>query len=185
MLKRYEKFLIEFDKELESIFNSQNQYLKCKKGCSKCCEFGDYPFSQLEFSYLTKGYLNLDYEKRLIVQQNIKKLLSEKEKNTKERFEHICPFLVNNECAVYDYRGLVCRTFGVCYYDDEKGFVKVPECVNFGLNYDGFYNEKTKELKIPDIPNVNLRIDKIFESETAKKYNIDSGQIRPMLDWMR
>jgi len=184
MLKRYENFLKEFDKELEKIFNSQIKYLKCKKGCSKCCEFGDYPFSQLEFLYLTKGYLNLDYERRLIVQKNIKNLLLKKEKFTGAGFEHICPFLINNECSVYEYRGLVCRTFGVCYYDEEKGFVKVPECVEFGLNYSGFYDEKTKELNISDIPNINLKIDKIFESEIAKKYNLDYGLIRPMLDWM-
>jgi len=184
MLENYEKFLKYFDKELKSIFETQKKYIKCQKGCSRCCEKGDYPFSQLEFAYLTHGYLELPYDKRIIVQQNIKDLLAEKSKYKGERFEHKCPFLIEKECCVYKYRGLVCRTFGVCYYDDIKGYVKVPECVYNGLNYSGYYDKTKKELKIENIPQMNLRIDRIFELDKAKSLNLDSGPIRPMLDWI-
>jgi hypothetical protein len=40
-------------------------------------------------------------------------------------------------------------------------------------------------LEISDIPKQNLRIDVVLNSENAKKYNLDSGEIRPMLDWLR
>ena len=100
------------------------------------------------------------------------------------RIEHQCPFLINNECCVYEYRGIICRTFGICYYDDTKGYVRLPDCVNEGLNYSQFYDKKSKTLNIADVPKINLRIDIVLNSELAKKYNLKSGEIRPMLEWI-
>lgn len=184
MLKRYEEFLKEFDLMLGTLFEQHKRYVKCKKGCSICCEKGDYPFSQLEFAYLTQGYINLPYYTKIIVQQNIANIKMDKKEHKKsERFEHKCPFLVNNECSVYQYRGLVCRTFGLCYYDDVKGYVKLPGCVHNGLNYADFYDEKEKKLNINNIINLNLRIDRILNSELAESYKLESGDIRPMMEW--
>lgn len=184
MLKRYEKFLTEFDEILNTLFKEQKQYVNCKKGCSKCCKKGDYPFSQLEFSYLTQGYLSLSANTKILVQQNIRNLLMDKKEYKGERFEHKCPFLINDECVVYEYRGIICRTFGICYYDDTKGYVRLPECVNDGLNYSKYYDEKENILKIQDVPKVNLRIDRVLKSELSEKYELESGEIRPMLEWI-
>ena len=189
MIKKYKKFLTRFDKIIEFLFSKQSKYIKCKIGCSGCCRKGEYPFSQLEFSYMTEGFINLPEKTKIIVQQNIMKLLLDKKdwqkKHKNERFEHICPFLVNNKCSIYDYRGILCRTYGLCYYDDIGGYVKLPDCVNSGLNYSKFYDEKKKILKIKNIPKVNLRIDKILESNLAKKNKIEYGEIRPILDWFK
>lgn len=183
MYENYKSFLEEFDKKLEKLFENQKNYIYCKKGCSLCCEKGDYPFSQLEFGYLTQGYLSLPEKTKIIVQQNINSLNKDKKEFKGGRFEHICPFLINNKCCVYKYRGIICRTFGICYYDDKKNYIKLPGCVNYGLNYSKQYNKKTKELNIEDIPQINLRIDSVLNSELAKKYNINCGEIRSMLDW--
>ena len=185
MLNNYEKFLKELDSVLEELFNNHKKYLKCKKGCSLCCSGGEFPYSQLEFTYLTKGFISLPNDKKQIVQNNIKRLLKEKEEFTGERFEHTCPFLINNECSVYNYRGVICRTFGLCYYDDVKKYVRLPGCVHNGLNYSEVYNKETQTLEIEDIPRQNLRIDVVLNSENAKKYNLESGEIRPMLDWLK
>ena len=32
-------------------------------------------------------------------------------------FIYECPFLINNRCCVYSYRGIICRTFGLAYFD--------------------------------------------------------------------
>ena len=101
-----------------------------------------------------------------------------------KRFEHQCPFLLNNECVIYKYRGIICRTFGLAYYDDKAGYVRLPDCVNEGLNYSQYYDKKNKTLNIPDVPKANLRIDRVLENELTKLYKIDSGEIRPMLDWL-
>lgn len=184
MFKNYESFIQDFDIVLKHLFNLQKKYICCKKGCSKCCTKGDYPFSQIEFAYLTQGYINLDDKKKQIVQNNIKELLLQKTKFNGERFEHKCPFLINNECCVYKYRGIICRTFGVCYYDDKEGYVRLPDCVYEGLNYSNYYDKNKNILNIKDVPMVNLRIDRVLNSELAKKYKIYPGEIKPMLNWI-
>ena len=73
---------------------------------------------------------------------------------------------------------------GVCYYDDKEGYVRLPDCVFDGLNYSEYFDTKTNTLNIKDVPMVNLRIDRVLNSELAKKYNIECGEIRPMLDWI-
>lgn len=184
MLSRYKQFLIEFDKIIDTIFEDQKRYIKCKKGCSKCCEIGEYPYSQIEFAYLTQGYLNLPAHTRILVQQNIRNLIMDKKEFKGDKFEYKCPFLINGECSVYDYRGIVCRTFGVCYYDDVKSVVKLPACVHSGLNYSEFYDSDNHILNIKNVPKVNLRIDRILQSELAHSYDLDCGDIRPIVDWV-
>ena len=184
MYKNFEKFIIEFDEILNILFEHQKKYIYCKKGCTNCCSNGDYPLSQIEFGYLTQGYINLDYKTKKIVQQNIKELLLQKTNQNKQKFQHKCPFLINNECCVYEHRGIICRTFGICYYDEKNGYVRLPECVHEGLNYSQFYDNKTNTLSIKDVPLVNLRIDRVLNSELAKKYKIDCGEIKSMLDWL-
>ena len=184
MLDRYKLFLKEFDEIINSLFENQKRYINCKKGCSKCCEKGDYPFSQLEFAYLTQGFLSLPPELKIKVQHNIRQYQTERKYFKEERYEHQCPFLINGECRVYEYRGIVCRTFGLCYYDDINGYVKLPDCVHDGLNYSEFYDADTRTLNIQNVPKVNLRIDRVLKSQLAEKYELESGEIRAMLDWL-
>ena len=68
--------------------------------------------------YLTQGYIGLDANTKVLVQQNIQNILEDEKEYTGKNFEYQCPFLINGECCVYKYRGLVCRTYGICYYDD-------------------------------------------------------------------
>ena len=181
----YKNFIEEFDKIIEKYFFRQKKYIKCKAGCSKCCEKGDFPFSQAEFTYLTTGYINLPPELKITIQQKIKQQLVEKRKNKGRRFEHICPFLINGECSVYEYRGIICRTFGLAYYDEENNYVRLPDCVNYGLNYSEYYDKKNHTLNIPDVLKHNLRIDKVLNSDLAQKHKVECGEIRPMLDWLQ
>ena len=183
MFRRYENFLKDFDELLKLLYQNQSQNIKCKKGCSKCCKGGEFPCSQLEFAFITKGYLSLDEKTKILVQQNIRNLLLDKKEFKGERFEHTCPFLLNDECTIYEYRGILCRVFGLCYYDDEKGYVRLPECAKEGLNYSEYYDKETGELNFENVPKVNLRIDKVLNSALAKQYLLESGEIRPMLEW--
>ena len=184
MLENYKKFLKELDNLLINLFNSHSKYIKCKKGCSICCKSGEFPYSQIEFNYLTQGFLSLEPEKRKQIQTKIKKLIEQKKEYKGKIFEHDCPFLIEEECSVYEYRGIICRTFGLCYYDDINKTLKLPACVHYGLNYSENYDEKTKTIDVENIPRQNLRTDVILNSKNAKEYNIESGEIRPMLDWL-
>ena len=186
MQSNYEKFIKDFDQILEYLFESQKQYIKCKKGCAHCCKKGDYPFSEAEFRYLTEGYIKLSDNQKIIVQQNIRNLLKDKEEYIgNDRFEHSCPFLINDECCVYEYRGIICRTFGLSYFDEKGGYFRLPDCVSLGLNYSQLYDNETKTVEYKDLPKVNLRIDRILNSNLAKRHGIECGEIRPMLDWLR
>ena len=185
MPENYKKFLNDFDELLSYLFKLQKKYIKCRKGCTNCCTKGDYPFSHLEFLYLTEGFINLPENKKILVQQNIRKLLLDKQEYKGERFEHVCPFLINDECCVYEYRGIICRTFGVCYYDDKEGYVRLPDCVYNNLNYSEYFDKENNILNIQDVPKVNLRIDRVLNSKLAQKYNLKPGEILPMLEWIK
>lgn len=181
MLKSYEKFLIEFDKKLEEYFVSQKEYIKCSKGCTNCCEVGEYPYSRLEAEYLMKGFLTLPAQVQKEIKQNISKLLAAKKQNQCERFNYCCPFLINNLCSLYNFRGITCRVFGLAYLD--KNYIKLPECANLNLNYSDVFNKNTKEIFINNLITDNLRIDNILRSPLAEKYNLECGEIRPLIEW--
>lgn len=180
MLNRYEKFLKDLDKKLDKHFKTQKDYIHCKKGCNECCEIGEYPFSRLEAEYIMKGFLTLQPEKQRIVKQNIKAILQDRE-SCSGRFTYRCPFLIDSECSVYDYRGIVCRTFGLAYVSNNK--VYLPECVNYGLNYSSIYSKELGEINIQNPIMEDLHIDKILRSSEAEKYELECGEIQPLIDW--
>ena len=173
MLKRYEKFLKEFDKKLSQLTENQKPYLKCKKGCADCCQNGDYPFSRLEMEYLMSGFLTLP--------ENIKQQIRSNVSNIQNKNNYVCPFLINNLCSLYNYRGIVCRTHGLAYlYNDT---IKLPECANNGKNYSDIFDKKTKEIIIKNPIKESLRTDDILKSPLAEKYQLEAGEIRKLIDW--
>ena len=176
MLKKYEKFLKEFDKKLNKHFRDQAEYICCKEGCSGCCEVGDYPFTQLEMMYLMEGFKNLPRDTQLTVRNNLMQI---KQNRVSTHLFYKCPFLVNQKCTVYNYRGITCRTYGLGYLCDKKT-VKLPECVHEGLCYSNVY--KNNELSIEPIKE-NLGLLNITNCDLAKKYKLEFGPSRSLIDW--
>lgn len=177
MLQRYEKFLKVLDKRLERYFEEQCEFVKCKEGCSVCCEVGEYPFSRLELEYLMSGFMQLPSD----VKRNIKKEIELlKHKNPKM---YKCPFLVDKKCAVYPYRGIVCRTHGLAWYDEDENKIRLPYCVNKGLNYSKVFDRETGEVFLQNPIKEHLRIDSILRSEEAEDFELECGEIRPLKDW--
>ena len=181
MLKRYENFLRDLDRRLNEYFNLHKKYIYCKKGCTECCEIGEYPFSRLEAEYIMSGFIKLPPETQKIIKQNIQKLREEKLNNQKERFTYKCPFLLDKECALYQYRGIVCRTFGLAYISNGK--VILPECVNTQKNYNSIYSSQKGEIVLNNPIKEDLHIDKILKNPQAETYNLECGEIRPLIDW--
>ena len=60
MLENYEKYLNLITNKIEGFFEKQKPYIFCKKGCAKCCEKGEYPWSEIEFKFIMKGFSLLD-----------------------------------------------------------------------------------------------------------------------------
>lgn len=177
MLDRYAEFLEILDKRLDKYFEEQCEHIKCKPGCSACCEVGEYPFSKLELDYLMSGYAKLPYNIKQKIVEEIKNLKRIKPKMYK------CPFLVNKMCSVYQYRGIVCRTHGLAWYDEEADRIRLPYCVNKGLNYNTVFNRETGEVFLEHPITERLRIDSILSSPKAKELNLEYGEIKPLLRW--
>jgi Fe-S-cluster containining protein len=160
---KYKEFLKIFDQRLSEYFSAQKEYIHCKKGCSLCCEKGDYHLSSLELEYLMQGYINIDNSLKKEIQENIKNM----EKGG------VCPFLVNKECSVYEYRPIICRVHGLSYLKNDIALV--PYCVNSGLNYAKVY----KNGEIGTEP-----IKENLDTPTVLK-DFDYGEIRSLYDWLK
>lgn len=201
MLKRYEKFLEELDRELQGYFLKEKEFIKCKKGCTDCCSVGEYPLSRLEAEYLMHGFVTLPREKKDIIRKNISELKIKKRNfnqvppspprhhepceahlNKGERFLYKCPFLVDNACAVYERRGIVCRTFGLAYLRSDNT-IKLPNCAAMGLNYAENFNKETGEIFLNDPIKKELTIDGFLRSPLAERFELECGEIRPLIDW--
>lgn len=190
--KRYEIFLYTLNKELQKMFDNQAEFIKCKEGCSYCCEQGEYPFSELEFNYLIEGYKQLDSNTKKIIKENIKQINKEKSKNTDKIFMHKCPFLIDKRCSVYQNRGIICRTFGLlCEHND--GRLTIPFCHEYGLNYAQLYDKELGQLiderdgiKLSKTEPAAFRIerDNITNLSIAKNLNIVWGDSKTMIDFI-
>ncbi len=160
---KYTDFLKNLDKRLEKYFELHKEYVCCKKGCSFCCEKGDYPLSQAELEYIMIGFSKLNDQLKIKVQKNIKLM----KKGGK------CPFLINKECAIYQFRPIICRVHGLAYLCKEN-MVKVPYCVNNNKNYANAYD------------NGQININPIAENldTSAIIKNLDFGEIRNLAEWV-
>ena len=159
----YRSFLINFDKKLEKYFNEYNNYVFCHKGCSSCCEKGDYPVSQIELEYLMQGYSTLDDKIKQEVQSNFKNI----KKGEK------CPFLIDKLCSVYNFRPIVCRVHGLCYRGINT--IILPYCTNTGKNFSSVY--KNGHISIEPI-------EENFDTPNVLK-NFNFGEIRTLYDWIK
>ena len=161
----YPKFLRELDKKLATCLLEQKDFIHCKAGCSHCCEKGDYPISDIELEYLMQGFINLESEKKIIVQENFRNM----KKGGK------CPFLIDKLCSVYQYRPIICRTHGLAYLMKD-GRANVPYCANIGKNYSEVY--KDGELSAEPIKE-NLSTQNILSNLT------DVCTVKNLYDWVK
>lgn len=177
MLKRYERFLQNFDSRLAKYFEDHCEFIKCREGCCACCEVGDYPFSRLEAEYLMSGFVKLPVQTQKIIKNNIKQLKLENPKMYK------CPFLIDKKCALYNYRGIVCRIHGLAWYDEIEERIQLPYCVNKGMNYAKVFDRDTGNVFLEYPIKERLRIDSVLRSSEAEDYELECGEIRPLLSW--
>ena len=183
----YENFLNILTQDLDAMFEHQKDYIFCKEGCSYCCEYGEYPFTEIEFKYLIEGFKKLDKNTQDIIIDNIKNIKKD------ENGYYICPFLINKKCSVYNNRGIVCRTFGLLNKEAD-GKVNGPFCGKIGLNYSNVYDKETKELlmnvieenQYKNLPRVfNLDITNIRELDLVKELGIEFGEQKPLDEWLK
>ena len=184
MLNRFIQYLDALDIKLQKMFSHQATFIKCKIGCSKCCENGNYPMSELEYANLLDYYNLLSGKLKNVIDENIKNLLE-----TNKGENYVCPFLIKGICSVYTARPLICRTFGLLSYNKEKE-KNIPFCVDLGLNYAEVYDNKTSKSISKGADGtapIAFNIDRQYlrSSEFEKEFNICFGEDKKMIDWLR
>ena len=191
MIENYEKYLAFISERLTGFFEKQSTYIKCKEGCARCCKNAEFPYSRVEMKYLLSGFLTLDKEVQDIVEQQLLKTADLKKEFKGEKFLYDCPFLVNNSCSVYKYRGVVCRTFGLIE-NAEEGKSKAPFCAFEGLNYSQIVDvekrilslEKYDKLGLTQEPlGFNIGYSFLTHSDFERKFNFEFGEKKPLIEW--
>ena len=171
--------------KLDRFFKEQSPYIFCKKGCSKCCQNGEYPFSKAEFNFIMIGFSKLPKE----TQNEILRKVELIKKNRTKTYE--CPFLINNECSVYDFRGIICRSFGLMSINPD-GLSKIPFCAFEGLNYSNVVEPKTKIIssekykKLGNVPEplaYNVSYDFLTSKNIEENFHINFGNKKALIDW--
>ena len=136
------------------------------------------------------GFSKLPVDKQNLILEKIKNLKMQKEKIS-ENFTYECPFLINNECSVYEFRGIICRSFGLMSINP-KGKSKIPFCAFEGLNYSNVLDtetgiistEKYKKLKnAPEPVAFNTGYEFLTSDKIAKNFNINFGEKKALIDW--
>ena len=188
-ISNYEKFLDFIMDYINGKFEQQKEYISCSKGCDLCCKTIGVPFSKLEFEYLIEGYKQLDDKTKMIVDNKIKQLINNES-------EKECPFLIDNVCSVYKYRGIICRTLGLMTFSniDGKDEYNIPFCVHKGLNYAKVYDsennkiseEKVRELGYKEEPKF-YALDRsiLFNLKLVKDLELDFGESKRLIDWLK
>lgn len=191
---KYKQYLNTIDSVLKKYFEEQKEYIFCKKGCAYCCQKGQYPYSELEFKYLLLGFFRIPLKEQQNVIKRIKDLKEEWQKiENKNEYKYRCPFLdENNICTVYDYRGLICRTFGLLTITPSDKCV-IPFCHSLGLNYSNVYDSENKKIDFEKVekegykifPNARkTNIKTLMSPEIFENDPIEFGEIKQMIEWM-
>lgn len=193
MIENYEKYLEYLNGKLGEFFEKQKDYIKCQKGCAKCCKNAEFPFSFLEFKYLMQGFMTLEKEKQDLIEDNIFKIIEDKKIFTGKKFSYDCPFLIDDVCSVYKYRGIVCRTFGLLIPDsNDADNTKIPFCYKEGLNYSNVFDEEMNTLSTKKFEELGFKTPPLgfnvshtyLTSEYFEtNYNLKFGAKNILIDW--
>ncbi len=191
-LQKYELYLNVITKQLNKFFEEQSPYIFCKEGCSTCCEKGEYPFSELEIKYLMLGFSQLPTKIQMEILKNTNIIIEEKKKlSENEKYMYQCPFLIDHRCSLYNFRGLICRSHGLAFFN-QKGKLCVPHCTNDGLNYANVYDFETQTISQEKYKATGIEVEPLAhnvglgfltDNNYTKENNIEFGEIKPMIDW--
>ncbi len=191
IIRNYIAYLEFLNQKLSKFFESQKPYIFCKKGCGQCCKHSQFPYSAIEFRYLLSGALTLDNKTQKKIELNIKNILEKKKKSRAKKFLYDCPFLIDNVCSVYNYRGVICRTFGLMT-STENQKIKAPFCAFKGLNYSNVLNLRKKNISVRKFKKLNTTSEPLGFNVSYKyltctdyeeAFNIKFGESKPLIEW--
>jgi len=122
LIRQYYHLQEKIDRESERLLHNHGSIISCKPGCSSCCKLSS--VLAIEAIILQRAFYALSKQ----LQEQIKANIS----------DEFCPLLVNNRCALYQHRPLICRTHGlpIGYIDEEVHAIEISACdLNFPPTY--------------------------------------------------
>ena len=152
-LTLYKELLTAIDLHFKKVMQLQKDEMCCTKGCTSCCT-SDLTVCSIEAHYMKKAIQNKTF--------------------TESKDD--CMFLIDNECAIYEHRPIVCRTQGLPllyekYEDDEVNSINEVNEENkekeLSVCEKNFHNSIQSE-SILDMEKINtalIIINKMFETE--------------------
>lgn len=191
MLENYAKYLFFIQGKLNGFFEKQKPYIKCKKGCAKCCKNAVFPYSDIEVKYLMVGYSQLEKSVQDKIMQNIQNTLTLKKEFEGKEFLYDCPFLIDDACSVYNHRGIICRSFGLIT-NGADGRMKVPFCCFEGYNFSDVVDFETKIVSMEKFKKLNIQQEPLAfnagyhfltDDDFARGFGFEFGDKKPLIDW--
>ena len=197
MIQNYLLYLGYMTNKIQAFFENQKDYICCRKGCAKCCKKAQFPYSEIEFKLIYEGLKELDANIQKQVLDKIDRVIIEKQKHNEElpqeKFRYDCPFLINDECSVYYYRGLICRTFGLMtFVPDSAKTPNIPFCAYEGLNYSSVLDEaknniseeKFAQTRFKNEPMAyNIDYSTLINEEISQGFGFKFGEVKPLIEW--
>lgn len=193
-LEKFRRYLeLVESKLLNKYFEAQKEYICCKEGCANCCKTGEFPTSELELMYLMAGFQELNENLQKEIANNADNIKAKRDANGNRLYQ--CPFLIDNRCAVYKNRMLICRTHGLMYYvqmENGEKRNKIPACSGEGLNYSQVYDVETKTITEEAWKNsginaepvaYNISREALMDENITKDFGLEFGESKALIDW--
>ena len=117
----YRVLIDEVDRAAEDLYGIFGNRVVCLAGCSSCCK-------------IPRSVLPIEAE-YILTHNDLDEASKQKVRKQAEKSPN-CPFLVDDLCAVYPIRPLICRTHGLpllYYFESEQGYA-ITHC---DLNFSG------------------------------------------------
>ena len=196
MLVKYQSYLEKLNSDLDTYFSEQQEFIKCKKGCSICCKSSYYPVSELEHEYikicfkekLSEGQQEEVRQKTLQIMRDRREFLVNN--SNIFDFSYECPFLLDNSCSIYEYRALLCRSHGLIYKDvDKANKLNFPYCVKLGHNYADIWDSEKNTISIEKMKALDMKVNpEIFDLSYSTMMNdaegVEFGDVRMLFEWI-
>ncbi len=137
------------DLQCSTLWELYKNNMKCKQGCSKCCE----SFRILPLEFHAIQYISPD--KTIKINTNASKTE--------------CVFLVRNKCAIYENRPIMCRTHGfpLVRLNEEAGAYEVSFC---DLNFIRYKLSKFTEENVIQEDQINSKLFMLNKRFIQKNY---------------
>ena len=132
MIDAFERICLQIDEEFDRNRRLHAARIQCRPGCTDCCQ-QLFQITEVEAAYISRGMKTLDAALQEELKARARPYLEERQKLVARTGEPEawgslpapgtrlpCPALRGGVCAIYDFRPLICRKFGMPLYNPDK-----------------------------------------------------------------